>query len=167
MLTWEKLRLIRGGNIFPTFCCPFFIILWKLRPQFPVLCWQNLHLVWSSATVANLLQGSTCCAIIDALHYLGSSECLFELVLPCYQFEAVWVFCFWFFFLPKICWSLEILFFLTILCNPSEMVMWENPQKIRSFWNPPSCLPATTMVLRLPFFHILMHRLTFSRSSLT
>ncbi len=34
---------------------------------FPVLSWQERHPVWSSAAVAHLLQGSTCCAFRDGI----------------------------------------------------------------------------------------------------
>ncbi len=46
--------------------------------QFPVLSWQDWHPVWSSAAVTHLLQGSTCCAIRDALLHtlLVTSDCL-------------------------------------------------------------------------------------------
>ncbi len=39
------------------------------EPVFPVLSWQERHLVWSSAAVAHLLQGSTCCAFRDGVLY--------------------------------------------------------------------------------------------------
>ncbi len=43
-----------------------------------VSCWQVRHPVWSSAAVAHLLQGSTCCVFRDGiLHTLfGTSGCL-------------------------------------------------------------------------------------------
>ncbi len=42
-----------------------------VNPPFSVLSWQERHPVWSSAAVAHLLQGSTCCAFRDyILHTL-------------------------------------------------------------------------------------------------
>ncbi len=41
--------------------------LCELYPPFPVLRWQERHPVWSSAAVAHLLQGSTCCVFRDGI----------------------------------------------------------------------------------------------------
>ncbi len=41
--------------------------LCELYPPFPVLSWQERHPVCSSAAVAHLLQGSTCCAFKDGI----------------------------------------------------------------------------------------------------
>lgn len=47
----------------------------ELQPQFPGLSWQEQHLMLSSAAVVHLLQGSTCCAFIDAfLHTLVATS---------------------------------------------------------------------------------------------
>ncbi len=54
---------------FSIFYCPILVSLCEL--YFPVLSWQERHPVWSSAAVAHLLQGSTCCAFRDgSLHTL-------------------------------------------------------------------------------------------------
>ncbi len=37
------------------------------KPSFAVLSWQERHPVWSSAAVAHLLQGLTCCAFRDGI----------------------------------------------------------------------------------------------------
>ncbi len=52
---------------FQIFCCPVLVSPWELHPQFPVLSWQEWHQMCSSAAVAHLLQGSTCCTFRDAL----------------------------------------------------------------------------------------------------
>ncbi len=41
--------------------------LCELYPPCAVLSWQERHPVWSSAAVAHLLQGSTCCAFRDGI----------------------------------------------------------------------------------------------------
>ncbi len=52
---------------FPIFYCPILVSRCKLYPPCPVLSWQEQHPVWSSATVAHLLQGSMCCAFRDGI----------------------------------------------------------------------------------------------------
>ncbi len=56
----QKTRLIRPGNVFPILYCPILLSLCELHPPFPALSWQERHPVWSSAAVADLLQGLTC-----------------------------------------------------------------------------------------------------------
>ncbi len=56
-ISQPKSRLIR----------PILVILCELYPPFPVLSWQERHPVWSSAAVAHLLQGSTCCTFRDGI----------------------------------------------------------------------------------------------------
>ncbi len=46
---------------------PILESLCELWPPFPVLSWHERHPVWSSAAVAHLLQGSTCCAFRDCI----------------------------------------------------------------------------------------------------
>ncbi len=46
---------------------PILVSLCELYSPFPVLSWQERHPVWSSAAVAHLLQGSTCCAFRDGI----------------------------------------------------------------------------------------------------
>ncbi len=61
----QKSRLIRTGNVFPIFYCPVLVNLCELYPPCAVLIRQERHPVWSSAAVAHLLQGSTCCVFRD------------------------------------------------------------------------------------------------------
>ncbi len=65
----QKSRLIRPGNVFPIFYYPILVSMCEFWPLFPVLNWQERHPVRSSAAVAHLLQGSTCCAFRDGIRY--------------------------------------------------------------------------------------------------
>ncbi len=65
----SRKRLIRPGNAFTIFYCPILVSLCELLTPFPVLSWQERHPVWSSAAVAHLLQGSTCCVFRDGILY--------------------------------------------------------------------------------------------------
>ncbi len=66
----QKSRLIRTGKNFPIFYCPILVILSELYPPFPVLSRQERNPVWSSAAVAHLFQGSTCCAFRDGILHM-------------------------------------------------------------------------------------------------
>lgn len=50
--------------------CIILVSLWRSQPQFSVLIWEQQHLVWSSAAVVQLLQGSLCYVFRDALPLL-------------------------------------------------------------------------------------------------
>ncbi len=65
-MSQQKSRLIRPGNVFPIYH-PIFVSLCELKPSLPVLSWQERHPLWSSAAVAHLLQGSTCCEFRDGI----------------------------------------------------------------------------------------------------
>lgn len=66
------LRRTKWGNIPQT---TSFDDTCELQPQFPGLSWQEQHLMLSSAAVVHPLQGSTCCAFIDAfLHTLVATS---------------------------------------------------------------------------------------------
>ncbi len=67
LMSQQKSRLIRPGSVFPIFYGLILVSLCELYPPFPVLRWQERHPVWSSAAVAHLLQGSTCCVFRDAI----------------------------------------------------------------------------------------------------
>ncbi len=66
-MSQQKSRLVRSGNVFQFFYCPILVNLCELLPPCPVLSWQERHLVWSSAAVVHLLQGSMCCAFRDGI----------------------------------------------------------------------------------------------------
>ncbi len=52
---------------FSNLLLPILVSLCDLLPPFPVLSWQERHPVWSSAAVAHLLQGSTCCVFKNGI----------------------------------------------------------------------------------------------------
>ncbi len=58
------------ATFLPIFYCPILVSLCELYPPFPVLIWQEQHPVWSSAAVAHLLQGLTCCAFRDGILHI-------------------------------------------------------------------------------------------------
>ncbi len=58
------------ATVFPIFYCPILVNLCELSPLFPVLSWQERHPVWSSAAVADLLQGSTVLEMVFCIPWL-------------------------------------------------------------------------------------------------
>lgn len=66
-LLQQKSTLVRPSNVFLIFCCQILMNLCELRLQFPVLIWQEWHMVWSSALVTHLFQGSTRFSFRDTL----------------------------------------------------------------------------------------------------
>lgn len=82
----QKSRLIKPGTIFPVFYCSVLMRPCELYTPFPVLCWQEWHLLLSSAAVLPPLQVSTVQRCSPA--YLGSNNWLSELLLASCQLKS-------------------------------------------------------------------------------
>ncbi len=160
-------------QLFLIFYCPTLVSLCELYPPFPVLSRQERHTEWSSAAVAHLLQGSTCCAFRDGIQhtlvimsgYLSycclsiiSNQCAHSPLTSTRPFH------------PHNCRSLKIFYFSDHSPWTLEMVVRENPSRSAVFeiLRPARLAPTTiprSKSLKSPFFPVLMLGLNFSKSS--
>ncbi len=130
--------------------------------------------MWSSAAVAHLLQGSTCCVFRDGLLHtlvvtsdyfiLFSLSIIFNQSAHSPQTSTRH-------YRPHYCRSLDIFSFSDHSLSQPEMVVRENPSRSAVFeiLRPARLAPTTiphSKSLKSPFFPILMLGLNFSKSSL-